>query len=138
MLGLMAVDSPDTTPQSWWWCRRCHAYVDLIDPGEPFPQCERGHRTVEYREPAPDAPVSLRELRAPKPMPALPDDAHPVFTNKRLPRDQRPTLKQMANDGFLFCLGCNEVTRFNEEECCVLCGSSQVERRPPAFPEDAP
>jgi hypothetical protein len=132
----LVMDPRETSSQTWWWCRRCHAYVDVKDPGEPYPQCERGHRGVEWREPVPEAPLNVAALRGPKLSPIV-FEAKPLLTHKRLPRDQRPSLSEMFAKGYHRCEKCSEVTRLDSQECCVLCGSSQVQFVPAQIQEDA-
>lgn len=127
----------DQPPQSWWWCRRCHAFVDVKDAGEPYPQGECGHRSLEWREPVAESSLEMRSVRGPKPSPIV-FEAKPVLTYKRLPKEQRYTLKEMFEKGYFRCTHCRELTRRRADECCVLCGSSQVEFTPPAVQEETP
>lgn len=69
----------------------------------------------------------------PPPSVIVPDHAGPVFTQRRLPSSERPTLSQMAYNGYLLCLACHQITKKGEDDCCVLCGYSQVEFQPPTL-----
>lgn len=66
-------------------------------------------------------------------MDVVPEDAGPIFTKRRLPSAERPSLSAMAFQGYLLCLKCQEPTKLDAQECCVLCGSSQVEFQPPTL-----
>lgn len=52
MICVMESANTITGAESWWWCFRCRAFVDVRDPGEPYPRCERcGRRKLELRRP---------------------------------------------------------------------------------------
>jgi hypothetical protein len=113
-----------------WWCLSCHAPASIEDPGEPNPLCgECGKRRCEWRS---SAGPALVVLKTPPPV-FVPPDATPVFTQRRLPSAERPTLSQMAYDGYWLCLACHQITKRDEQECCVLCGSSLVEFQKPTL-----
>lgn len=64
-----------------------------------------------------------------------PIDATPMLNVRRLPRAERPTLSQMTYEGYWRCQACEQPTKRDDQECCVLCGSSQVEFQPPTVTE---
>jgi len=54
----------------------------------------------------------------------------------RLPAEERD-LRKLAISGYWFCMGCKEITKRDDQECCVLCKSSRVEWQAPVFEEAA-
>jgi len=99
------------------WCAHCHHVTEPLDPGDPYPSCARcKSRKLEVRweDPSPARPAQKRH---------------------RLPAAERD-LRLLVRRGYWFCKACLEVTKRNEEECCVLCGSSNVEWEKPALPEE--
>lgn len=114
-----------------WWCLVCHAPASIEDPGESNPVCgDCGRRKCEFRSAS--APATVVVLQAPEPV-FVPDDAKPMESKRRLPCAERPLLTQMTYEGYWLCLACQEPTKRDEQECCVLCGSSQVEFQPPTL-----
>jgi len=118
----------------FFFCLTCKAPADLDEPGDPFPHCIRGghrHRTLEWRhfeEPA----------RTPRPpqVAAVPIEAAPAANVRRLPSAERVSLTEMALQGYWQCGNCRQVTRLSATDCCRLCGSANVQRVPPALPEE--
>lgn len=109
-----------------WWCLACRAPASIEDPGESNPVCGNcGERRCTWQSQAP-----LVVLQAPAPV-FVPDEATPMRSKKRLPREERPGLVKMMLEGYLLCLACEEPTKKAAHDCCVLCGSSQVEFQPP-------
>jgi hypothetical protein len=115
-----------------WWCLSCHAPASIEDPGESSnPVCgECGKRRCEWRHFETGGLKMVVRMPAVEPVPV---DAQPVFTLRRLPSAERPTLSQMAYDGYWLCLACHQITKRDEQECCVLCGSSLVEFQEPTL-----
>jgi len=108
-----------------WWCLTCKAPADIEDPGDAHTRCVRcGHRTCEWRH---------EYATRTETMPIVPDDAGPIFTRRRLRASERISLSEMTYKGYYLCQACGEPTRRDEQECCVLCGSSQVEFQPPTL-----
>lgn len=118
-----------------WWCLSCRAPASIEDPGESNPLCGNcGKRKCEWHS-LHDGPARL----APPPSPVseqVPIDAQPMLSVKRLPRAERPSLSQMAFEGYWLCRACEMITKRDEQECCVLCGSSHVEFQPPTLPSN--
>jgi hypothetical protein len=114
-----------------WWCLVCQAPASIEDPGESNPLCgECGKRRCEWRSQC-ESPVRLEPTPAAEPVPL---EAQPMQTKRRLPSTERPTLSQMTYEGYLLCLACGQPTKKGADDCCVLCGSSQVEFQPPTLP----
>jgi Zn finger protein HypA/HybF involved in hydrogenase expression len=113
-----------------WWCLHCHAPASIEDPGEYNPLCGNcGKRRCEFR--SQHAPA-LIVLKAPTPE-FVPEDAQPMMNVRRLPRAERPSLTDMATKGYWLCQACQQPTKRDEQQCCVLCGSSQVEFQEPTL-----
>jgi hypothetical protein len=118
----------------FFWCLVCLAPADLEDPGCAYPRCIRcGERKIEWQH-----EIVAPSKTPPPPLTIVPEDAHPIFTHRRLPSAERPTLSVMTYRGYWLCLACHEPTKRDDQGCCVLCGSSQVEWQPPAIQEDSP
>lgn len=131
--------------QSWWWCKHCHEFVGLRDPGEPYPHCDECGSPVHLREPACEdlrlAPAAA-QVRAP-----LPDldwhlEAKPIVKPKFKPGQKRKRLdlRELATTGFWFCYSdaCKNIVERTEDGLCACCGEELVEEinwRPPIFPE---
>jgi hypothetical protein len=121
-----------------WWCLHCHAPAPIEDPGESNPVCGScGKRKCEWRSfhdvtPA-ESPLSLH--LSPPALEIVPHDAEPMCNKKRLPRTERPSLSVMTFQGYWRCLACEEPTKRDAQECCVLCGSSLVEFQQPTLTE---
>lgn len=131
MIRTMDSDPYHAALNGSWWCLICHAPASIEDPGESNPVCGNcGHRRCEFRSQT-HAPA-LVVLKAPE-LVFVPLDATPMLSVKRLPVAERPSLSQMAFEGYLLCLACHQPTKKNEDGCCVLCGSSQVEFQPPTI-----
>lgn len=114
-----------------WWCLVCHAPASIEDPGESNPVCGNcGRRRCEFRSQHAPALIVLKE---PPRSEAPPLDATPMLNKRRLPSAERPSLTQMTFEGYWLCLACEQPTKKDAEECCVLCGSSQVEFQPPTL-----
>lgn len=124
--------------QSPWWCRRCHAYVELMDAGDVYPQCAECHsRHVVQRSEADQALTSEEEKRrvavmlahAPQPETVSLNASLVAYVKKHLPREKRD-LRKLARSGFWFCYAdeCRQITetrpgpKFGELEC-VCCGA---------------
>jgi hypothetical protein len=135
--------------QSWHWCRRCHAYVDLKDAGDVFPQCERcGSRHVEVRQLEPESrPVDPHVVagfvrRAEQTVPKVfSQRAARVRVRKHLPADKKD-LRVLVKTGFWFCYAddCRQITERNDMGECVCCGAALDEEAnwtPPAL-QDQP
>lgn len=125
----MGVGKPSTTEQSWWWCRHCHAFVDVEDVGEAWPQCQRcGTRKVEHRPMEPTlARATVTVLPQCPAVKTVPIEARSVVHRKRLPAARRD-LRVLARTGYWFCYEpeCQTVTEKGEDDCCVLCGVALV------------
>jgi hypothetical protein len=128
----------DLAVTGFWWCLRCHRVTELLDSetglsGRRCAHC-RSQR-VEWKEPAaPAGPV--------QPPPALPEwalepEERPKQKLHRLPSEQRD-LRVLARTGYFFCYGCRQISERDEQECCTLCGSSEIEWNEPVFKEEAP
>lgn len=115
-----------------WWCLVCVAPASIEDPGESNPLCGNcGKRHCQWRREE-NAERGTRNAEPPV-VEFVPDDAATMVNKRRLPRAERPTISQMAYQGYWLCKGCGEPTKRDEQECCVLCGSSRVEFQPPTL-----
>lgn len=114
-----------------WWCLVCVAPASIEDPGEPNPVCGNcGKRRCEWRGFClSESPLAA--VHSPPALEIVPPEAQPAMNKKRLPRAERPSLVAMTYEGYWLCLKCEEPTKRDAQECCVLCGSSQVEFQPP-------
>jgi hypothetical protein len=128
--------------QAWWWCRRCHTYVDLVDHGDAYPQCDHCRsRQVEWREPQADArTVAGYERRVQTISFAAAPTAPLTRVKKHLPADKKD-LRKLARTGFWFCYAddCRQITERNEMGECVCCGAALEEEHnwnPPVFKEE--
>lgn len=115
-----------------WWCLTCNAPAQLEDPGEPYPRCAAcEQRKCEWRA---HQEVPSAECRVSRAEPdQAPIEAQPMLNVRRLPRAERPSLTQMTYQGYWLCQGCEQPTKKGADDCCVLCGSSQVEFQEPTL-----
>lgn len=119
----------DVSATGFWWCLHCHRISEPIDAGDPYPQCAHcKSRRLEWR-----APVEPeRVIAVAKALPQWPEPSPGRTRRKvsRLPAEDRD-LNKLVREGYWFCSGCKEITKRDEQECCVLCGSSEVEWQEP-------
>lgn len=114
-----------------WWCLACQAPAELADPGEPQPLCARcSHRRVIWQPNESRGQTAEIGDRRPE---IVPDDAQPMLSVRKLPSAERPKLTEMAFAGYWLCLACAQPTKKDDQDCCVLCGSSQVEFQEPTL-----
>lgn len=126
--------------QSWWWCRRCHSYTELMDAGDVYPQCAECHsRHVESRPQAEVALTSEEEKerlaiilnQAPQPETVSLEARLLTRVKKHLAADKKD-LRKLARTGFWFCYAdeCRQITealpaRGNVGELvCFCCGAA--------------
>lgn len=127
----MLKPSPIVTPEEArkpWWCGHCHAFVETVDAGEPYPQCERCKRRGLKWRPTEEPGGPVAAARA---LPQLPEppEARKKQNRHKLPMEKR-NLFVLAETGYWFCYGgCQEITEESEEGCCVLCDAVLHEDR---------
>lgn len=135
------------------WCRRCHAFVDLEDPGDAYPQCaECGSRQVEYRSDpsASDKPAAAKTVagfvRRVQTVSCAAATSTPITrVKKHLPAEKK-NLLTLTKTGFWFCYAddCRQITEAVPGErvgelACFCCGApltKEVNWTPPAFKDE--
>lgn len=144
-------DLPGRGTESWWWCRRCHAFVDLKDAGDAYPQCEEcGSRQVEFRRVAEACrPADGRTVAFIKRPEVVSLEAKPLTRVRKHLSKEKKDLRRLVHTGFWFCYAdeCRQITevlpgRGNIGDLiCSCCGAPltrEANWTEPAFKEAEP
>lgn len=110
----------------FYWCLKCHRPTELLDSDQGLAgrRCAVCHSTkIEWRNQPTPAPAADWALDPPE---------RPAQKRHRLPQDKR-NLRTLADQGYYFCDGCQNVTEIDNEHLCVLCHSHLVEWHDPVF-----
>jgi Zn finger protein HypA/HybF involved in hydrogenase expression len=123
-------DARMTQASGYYWCLKCRRQTELLDSdvGLAGKRCEHCHsEKIEWRVGTPELPHWAVDL----------PEGKPKQTLHRLAPEQRD-LRRLAEQGYHFCNGCQNVTEKDKRDRCILCKSDQVEWHDPVFKEEEP
>lgn len=133
----------DPINEGGWFCRQCQVFVPVLDAGEHNQRCGRCHGYhVEFMPPVSQSSVERDAAAGARRLLDLSEQEIAVVAGtrvrhtpeflekkKRLPAEERD-LRVLARDGYHFCFSCLEVSKLDEYDQCVLCGSKEVRWQP--------